>query len=184
MVVMVYQQGQGWRSALMSVGVSLALMSVNYVRPSVLLACVVVLVGVMVVFFGESWSRLWREFLRSLSAPLFDGRPAERSGNLDEVLTRLRSTPTEVYEPPSRLSIRDLKRRVRSTAIERPDLERAYTEQFDVCSICAEPWQDQDVYRRLQKCGHLYHIECIDRWALSSADKGKVPTCPLCKATF
>ena len=39
-----------------------------------------------------------------------------------------------------------------------------------------------DVYRVLPRCGHCFHVECIDRWALLSAGRGKRPTCPLCNA--
>ena len=179
MIVFTYQQGHGLRSAMLSIGLSLALMAVNYIQPHILIGCVLTFV-VLSFLFGEHYSRVWRDFCRSL-------RPSETPADMDAVLTRLRLTPTELWEPADQLSVHELRRRVRPRnppPLERSDLEDAYNSDFDVCSICAEPWAPGDVYRQLKTCRHVFHIECIDRWALSSADRHRVPDCPLCKAPF
>mmetsp|Transcript_7831 Transcript_7831/g.25727 ORF Transcript_7831/g.25727 Transcript_7831/m.25727 type:complete len:177 (+) Transcript_7831:53-583(+) len=172
-----YVNGQGGRSALLSVAISVALMAAQYVPSWLVLSGGLLFIATTTILFGDHYSRVWREFCRP------------QPSDMDAVLSRLRSMPTEVWEPASDLSVHELRRRIprRSdavTALERSDLERAYANHFDVCSVCAEPWAPGDIYRRLEPCGHVFHIECIDRWALSSADKGLVPTCPLCKTKF
>jgi len=158
----------------------LALMAVNSMRPSVLFLLFALFVVVSCLFFRDTYSRIWHDFCRSL-------RVDEVDFDMDALLARLRGTPTEVWEPAAQLSVAELQRRVRPrqpAPLERRELEAAYASDFDCCAVCAEPWAQGDVYRRLDACGHVFHIECIDRWALSSVDKGRVPTCPLCKAKF
>jgi hypothetical protein len=38
-----------------------------------------------------------------------------------------------------------------------------------------------DVLRALP-CGHRYHLECVDRWFLSSTDYSRPAACPMCNA--
>lgn len=47
------------------------------------------------------------------------------------------------------------------------------------CSICCEDYAAGDVVRLLP-CKHRYHIECVDRWFLSSTDYSRAPACPMC----
>ncbi|KAI3748492.1 hypothetical protein L6452_11592 [Arctium lappa] len=43
------------------------------------------------------------------------------------------------------------------------------------CSICLADYKPADVIRLLPKCGHLFHMKCVDKWL-------KVhPTCPVCR---
>ena len=48
------------------------------------------------------------------------------------------------------------------------------------CSIFFEEYEDGDVLRVLPGCGHRYHIECLDKWALAATDFSRPPACPLC----
>ncbi|EGC31342.1 hypothetical protein DICPUDRAFT_24824, partial [Dictyostelium purpureum] len=43
------------------------------------------------------------------------------------------------------------------------------------CSICLDDFIKDQHIKRLPKCSHFYHAECIDEWLTSSK------TCPLCK---
>ncbi|PWA43008.1 zinc finger, RING/FYVE/PHD-type [Artemisia annua] len=43
------------------------------------------------------------------------------------------------------------------------------------CSICLADYKPEDVVRLLPKCGHLFHVKCIDTWLKNH------PTCPLCR---
>ncbi|KAK6935701.1 Zinc finger, RING-type [Dillenia turbinata] len=44
------------------------------------------------------------------------------------------------------------------------------------CVICLSMFEDKDVGRDLPKCGHAFHVECIDMWLNSHSD------CPICRA--
>ena len=103
-----------------------------------------------------------------------------------DVINRVRRMHTEVFYGEKNLSVADLRRRLGDRArgcIERSELEKKYVEQMDCCAICAEQWTDGDIYRVLG-CRHCFHIECIDRWALTNARRGKQPTCPLCNTSL
>lgn len=43
------------------------------------------------------------------------------------------------------------------------------------CPICLEEYEDDHQIRRLKKCGHVYHLLCIDSWL--SLDE----SCPCCR---
>ncbi|MQM13477.1 hypothetical protein Taro_046402 [Colocasia esculenta] len=45
------------------------------------------------------------------------------------------------------------------------------------CAVCLSDFQDNEKVRRLPRCKHSFHIECIDMWFHSHA------TCPLCRST-
>ncbi|KAL6204393.1 hypothetical protein ACLB2K_021661 [Fragaria x ananassa] len=47
---------------------------------------------------------------------------------------------------------------------------------FLECVICLSPFEDEEVGRRLSKCGHCFHVECIDMWLHSHT------SCPICRA--
>ncbi|KAK7792087.1 hypothetical protein R5R35_010710 [Gryllus longicercus] len=46
-----------------------------------------------------------------------------------------------------------------------------------VCAVCIEEMDDTGLCRRL-RCGHSFHRECIDRWALNKRE------CPQCRQWF
>ena len=46
------------------------------------------------------------------------------------------------------------------------------------CSICIEQVNDKEIVKRLPKCGHMYHAECIDTWL----DKNNI--CPVCRVAL
>ncbi|CAN6194951.1 unnamed protein product [Urochloa humidicola] len=46
----------------------------------------------------------------------------------------------------------------------------------DECAVCLGPVQEGEMVRRLPACGHVYHVECIDRWLAVHR------TCPLCRS--
>ncbi|KAL9245321.1 hypothetical protein vseg_018985 [Gypsophila vaccaria] len=43
------------------------------------------------------------------------------------------------------------------------------------CSICLGEYQEQEVLRIMPKCGHSFHVSCIDVWLM------KQSTCPVCR---
>ncbi|KAG0628434.1 hypothetical protein M758_1G026200 [Ceratodon purpureus] len=44
------------------------------------------------------------------------------------------------------------------------------------CPICLGKFEEDEMGRALPKCGHSFHLECIDMWLYSHS------TCPLCRA--
>jgi hypothetical protein len=51
-------------------------------------------------------------------------------------------------------------------------------EQSVECAICLGRVEEGEVGRALPKCGHRFHLECIDMWLYSHS------TCPLCRAVL
>lgn len=51
----------------------------------------------------------------------------------------------------------------------------------DVCSICQEEYLSKQLIRVLPRCGHRYHVECVDQWFLTSNQTNRrQASCPLC----
>ena len=46
----------------------------------------------------------------------------------------------------------------------------------DRCLICQSNYEAEEELRRLIKCGHIYHRECIDEWMTTGRN-----SCPLCR---
>ncbi|XP_050370614.1 RING-H2 finger protein ATL17 [Argentina anserina] len=53
--------------------------------------------------------------------------------------------------------------------------EEHFHQQIE-CVICLAPFEDDEVGRSLPKCGHCFHVECIDMWLHSHT------SCPICRA--
>lgn len=51
------------------------------------------------------------------------------------------------------------------------------------CTVCCDDYESGDALRVLT-CGHKYHVECIDKWLLSSIDYLRTPACPICNAVL
>lgn len=45
----------------------------------------------------------------------------------------------------------------------------------DRCCICREIFQDTDIVRKINSCGHVFHINCVETWLESNT------TCPMCR---
>ncbi|GJN29100.1 hypothetical protein PR202_gb17293 [Eleusine coracana subsp. coracana] len=54
-------------------------------------------------------------------------------------------------------------------------LDRASSETTG-CAICLEPLRHGAVCSEVPACRHVFHRECVERWARSSN------SCPLCRA--
>jgi len=44
------------------------------------------------------------------------------------------------------------------------------------CLICLADYETSDEVRRLDKCKHVYHRECIDEWLTTGRN-----SCPMCR---
>ncbi|KAI5647299.1 hypothetical protein M9H77_33304 [Catharanthus roseus] len=49
------------------------------------------------------------------------------------------------------------------------------TEEDAQCAICLGEYQEKEVLRIMPKCGHSFHLSCIDVWLR------KQSTCPVCR---
>ncbi|EYU45541.1 hypothetical protein ABFS82_14G007700 [Erythranthe guttata] len=43
------------------------------------------------------------------------------------------------------------------------------------CAVCLSEFEENECLRLLPKCGHFFHLKCVDKWFLSAT------TCPLCR---
>ncbi len=57
---------------------------------------------------------------------------------------------------------------------------RPHDSSAESCSICCEEYNCGDLKRVLPRCRHFFHVECIDRWFLSSTDFSRPTACPNC----
>lgn len=118
--------------------------------------------------------------------------PRRRPPGFDAVAHALQRLPTETVstaEELQQLPVHELKERLQRLGLNpRSCLEkRELVEQLQgaggssgaTCSICCEDYVSEDVVRVLP-CSHRYHLECIDKWFLSSTDRTKEPACPMC----
>ena len=64
-----------------------------------------------------------------------------------------------------------------------PVASRPQDSSAESCSICCEEYVCGDLKRVLRHCSHQFHVECVDRWFLSSTDYSNRPaSCPMCNA--
>lgn len=52
---------------------------------------------------------------------------------------------------------------------------RAFPEENTLCSICQDAMHTNEMARRLNTCGHTFHIRCIDTWFEQNVH------CPICR---
>ncbi|KAF8027808.1 hypothetical protein BT93_E0667 [Corymbia citriodora subsp. variegata] len=45
----------------------------------------------------------------------------------------------------------------------------------NICAICLSEYQPKETLRTIPKCGHYFHVQCIDQWLRQKA------SCPLCR---
>lgn len=49
----------------------------------------------------------------------------------------------------------------------------------EVCSICLVELDNDDAVSQIQKCKHVFHMNCIEKWM----ERGRF-TCPLCRSVL
>jgi hypothetical protein len=54
--------------------------------------------------------------------------------------------------------------------------ERIYLEPGQRCLVCISEFEAAEVGRKLAKCNHFFHQECIDQWLTTGRN-----SCPLCR---
>jgi E3 ubiquitin-protein ligase RNF38/44 len=131
-------------------------------------------------------------------------RPRNAAERMNFITSVIQSLPLEKYmtrEDLKKCSISELKERIHElqkgknkgeaanldldTVIEKDELIEAICRSSNVnsssstCIICCEDYESGDTLRVLN-CGHKFHLECIDRWFLSSTDYSRPAACPMC----
>jgi len=128
-----------------------------------------------------------------------DGRGTEgREAKLTEIVRVIQKMPLEEFIPEEDIArectVSQLKKMLKvrdqrieeGTCIERSDLVEAVKKcrnYCDTCCICCEEYIKGDPLRVLPRCRHEFHVECLDQWAYTFANKAKRqrdPSCPLC----
>lgn len=49
------------------------------------------------------------------------------------------------------------------------------SDENEICSICRETFTDNNIIRKINRCGHQFHCSCLDTWLNTNS------TCPLCR---
>jgi len=116
-----------------------------------------------------------------------------------EIVLVVQNMPIEEFVPKddvdTKCSISQLKKmlenrgkQIEGSCLERCDLVNAVKEcrnYSETCCICCEDYEKGDPLRILPKCQHEFHLECLDQWAYTFANKSKrsrEPSCPLCNS--
>ena len=128
------------------------------------------------------------------------GRPRQRhttgthAERLAAAASLIQKLPIEIYHTKEELegmSIGELKGLLvkggqgdeAATCVEKADLVglliKGNNSTSESCSICVEDYTSGDCLR-VVPCGHRFHLECIDRWFLSSTDYSRPASCPMC----
>lgn len=121
-------------------------------------------------------------------------RPLTHEKRKERIIKRIYDLPLTKYyseETVSAWSLSRLHKELKVNNIipkgqERKDLEAELIRSncqtsLTACCICCEDYETGDVLRALG-CTHEFHVECIDKWAISATDYSKPPECPICKA--
>ena len=130
-------------------------------------------------------------------------RPRNAAERMNFITSVIQSLPLEKYmtrDDLKKSSVSELKERIHElqkgnkrevkevdldTVIEKDELIEAICRTSNLnsssstCIICCEDYESGDTLRVLN-CGHKFHLECIDRWFLSSTDYSRPPACPMC----
>ena len=47
----------------------------------------------------------------------------------------------------------------------------------ETCSICRANYEENNICRKINSCGHIFHASCLDGWLADNS------TCPLCRTS-
>lgn len=142
----------------------------------------------------------WRRILHTIFTPTWQGenemqRRAQGSAavhkeRFNAVVNCLHSMPTEIFQTEDsllllphedllgKLQARQIAPQTAATKTELVALLRKSSSETS-CVICCEDFVQNDVLRRL-RCGHVFHLACVDKWSLGSADYSRPVSCAMC----
>eukprot|EP00890_Picochlorum_soloecismus_P001516 jgi/Picsp_1/2365/NSC_05828-R1_protein len=122
-------------------------------------------------------------------------RPRNAAERMNFITSVIQALPLEKYmtrEDLKRCSISELTGRIhelqkdKNKEVEKLDLDTVIEKDEIIEAICrtsnvnsSSNYESGDTLRVLN-CGHKFHLECIDRWFLSSTDYSRPAACPMC----
>ena len=123
------------------------------------------------------------------------GSRAERTKQISETIRGLRVEAFEAEEDLRQRPVGELKGMLRRRGIDpercgcvmKSELVAKLRERWgggssaQECAICLEVYETGDAVRVLP-CNHRFHLECVDKWALSAVDFSRAISCPICNA--
>lgn len=142
----------------------------------------------------------WRRLLHAIFTPSWQGEnemrrreqasAAAHKERFNAVVHQLHSMPTELFQTEDELLLlphddllarsqaRQITPSASATVKDLVSLLRESTSETS-CVICCEDFEQSDVLRRL-RCGHVFHLACVDKWSLGSADYSRPVSCAMC----
>ncbi|XP_039129767.1 RING-H2 finger protein ATL2-like [Dioscorea cayenensis subsp. rotundata] len=129
------------------------------------MTAMIIVTALFILLFFHLYSRL---FLRPREPYSLPRPPVIRRRPLIFVETRPSTIPS--YEPPRGLDPIVIES-ISPVVVFHNDGEIG-----SVCAVCLGEIEEGELARIVPKCGHGFHVECIDMWLASHA------TCPLCRA--
>ncbi|CEG44683.1 ubiquitin-protein ligase e3 [Plasmopara halstedii] len=150
-------------------------------------------------FFREAYAQVSAVAQRETNNQNRAAQEEMRSETFNRTLSTIQKMPMEEFKTPEQLvkiSIAELKQRLERRdvdfggCVERQDLVdllvkyRGGPSNNDTCCICCEAYETGDVLRLLCKCKHEFHLECLDKWAYTSVNSQRTPSCPLCNQSL
>jgi hypothetical protein len=174
------------------------------------LSDIALFLGSLLQFAGFVWM-MTRSFADARQQRGQHQQPQQNPAKLAKIVAKIRELPLEEFVPNdpeaySKLKISQLKGMLQNRGdtasyLERNEMVSCLMKQRkydDSCCICYEDYychpttneqqqQDQELVmflRILPRCGHEFHLECLDQWAYTFERKAEAPCCPLCKTEF
>ena len=163
-------------------------------------------VSALFVAIGLMMHSMHRGMVRRAAAAAGGDQQGGSANTLSGIIDLVASMPVEEYvseDSYDKCSISQLKKMLEirrncngSTADNNDFLEkrelvdavRKCRKCSDSCIICFEEYNLGDPIRVLPKCGHEFHVECVDQWAYTYASsanrRNQQPSCPLCKVAL
>ena len=113
-----------------------------------------------------------REYLNNLFSTLFRGETPLGMEISVMGLNRTNGTEPEP-EPESEAIVVSHHNIFNNTKIKTKEYDQEEGE-LDTCSICLGDIENNQIIREINKCKHIFHVECADRWF---QDNIKCPNC-------
>ncbi|KDO18310.1 hypothetical protein SPRG_16300 [Saprolegnia parasitica CBS 223.65] len=121
-------------------------------------------------------------FASTLFGPPSEAAPSVDSERYNRMLKTISGLPTEEFKPLEHIGIHELKARLRLRGVD----TKGVLEKNELVQKLHDfrDYVEGDVLRLLSKCKHDFHLECLDKWALTLATSTRDPSCPLCNQSL